>query len=96
MPIRDPGLFLYPSVCRIYTFVKGGEKVKAATTKEAVSRLREFGPTCSPKQLASVLGGQPYRFTVLARNGKLPYDHEWHGEWLRIFTESVIKRITAV
>lgn len=70
--------------------------MKAATTREAVARLREFGPTCSPRQLASVLGGQPYRFTVQAKHGKLPYDHEWNGSWLRIYTESVIKRITAV
>lgn len=70
--------------------------MKAVSTREAITRLREFGPTCSPRQLASVLGGQPYQFTVQARHGKLPYDHEWHGSWLRIYTESVIKRITAV
>lgn len=68
--------------------------MKAATTKEAVTRLREFGVTCSPKQLESVLGGRAYSYTMQAKHGKLPFDFEWHGTWLRIYTESVIKKIT--
>lgn len=68
---------------------------KRMSTEEAVIRLREFGVTCSPKQLESVLGGRAYSYTMLARIGKLPYEFEWHGTWLRIYTESVIKRITA-
>ncbi len=69
-------------------------KSKAATTREAVTRLREFGVTCSPKQLESVLGGRAYGYTMQAKNGKLPFKYEWHGRWLRIYTESVIKEIT--
>lgn len=68
---------------------------KKMSTEEAVIRLREFGVTCSPKQLESVLGGRAYSYTMQARSGKLPYEFEWHGTWLRIYTESVIKRITA-
>lgn len=70
--------------------------MKKVSTKEAVARLREFGPTCSPRQLASVLGGQPYRYSMEAKNGILPFDFTWNGSWLRIYTESVIRKITAL
>lgn len=63
------------------------------STEEAVVFLRKCGTTCSPRELAKVLGGQPYWFNVRARNGTLGYDFEWHGRSLRIYTESVIKRI---
>lgn len=62
---------------------------------EAVAFLRSCGVTCSPRQLAKVMGGQPYYYNVAARNGKLDYEFTWHGVNLRIYTESVIKRILA-
>ena len=90
------GSCFYTKIAKYVGKTKGGIKMKAVSTKEAVARLREFGPTCSPSQLASVLGGQPYKYTVQAKHGKLPYDHDWSGRWLRIYTESVIRKITAV
>ena len=68
--------------------------MKAATTAEAVKTLREYGPTCSPKQLAGVLGGNPYYYNIAAKNGTLDFDYMWSGNALRIFTESVITKIT--
>lgn len=68
--------------------------MKARTTEEAVYRLREMGPECSPRQLASVLGGNPYYYNVAAKDGTLGFEHNWRGNALRIYTESVIKKIT--
>lgn len=68
--------------------------MKAKTTEEAVYRLREMGPECSPRQLAGVLGGNPYYYNVAAKDGTLDFDHHWRGNALRIYTESVIKKIT--
>lgn len=62
-------------------------------TEVAIKRLREFGPTCSSRELASVLGGQPYYYNVQAKNGNLPFEYMWRGRALRIFTESVIKKL---
>jgi len=67
--------------------------VERISTPEAVKALRSFGVTCSPKQLASVLGGNPYRYNIAAKNGSLGYEFTWHGTNLRIYTESVIKKI---
>lgn len=64
------------------------------STEEAVARLRSFGPTCSPRQLASVLGSQPYYYNMAARNGDLPFKHCFMGQLLKISTESVISFIT--
>ena len=60
-------------------------------TEVAVSRLREFGPTCSSRELASVLGGQPYYYNVQAKKGILPFSFFWRGRALRVSTESVVK-----
>lgn len=60
-------------------------------TEVAVARLREFGPTCSSRQLAEVLGGQPYYYNVQAKKGILPFSFFWRGKALRVSTESVIK-----
>ena len=68
-------------------FFKGGP----SRTEVAIERLREFGPTCSSRQLASVLGGQPYYYNVQAQKGILPFQFFWRGRALRISTESVIK-----
>ncbi len=68
-------------------------KSKHNTREEQVVFLRSCGPTCSPRELSKVLGGNPYYYNMAAKNGTLGYDHEWHGRNLRIFTESVIKRI---
>lgn len=62
-------------------------------TDVAIERLRSFGPTCSPRQLADVLGGQPYYYNVQAKKGLLPFDYFWRGRALRVFTESVIKKL---
>lgn len=62
-------------------------------TEVAITRLREFGPTCSSRQLASVLGGQPYYYNVQAKKGILPFEFFWRGKALRVFTESVIKKL---
>lgn len=60
-------------------------------TEAAIEKLREFGPTCSSRELASVLGGQPYYYNVQAKKGILPFQFIWRGRALRISTESVIK-----
>ena len=62
-------------------------------TEVAIARLREFGPTCSSRELASVIGGQPYYYNVQAKKGILPFEFFWRGKALRIFTESVIKKL---
>ena len=64
------------------------------TTEEAVKFLRDLGPTCSPRQLAHAIGGQPYQYNLAAKRGKLGFDFIWRGTALRIITESVIKVIT--
>lgn len=64
------------------------------TVEEQVTALRGFGPTCSPRQLAGIIGGQPYYYNVAARNGTLGFEFVWRGNHLRIFTESVIKKLT--
>lgn len=68
---------------------------KQRDTEEVVKQLRSYGPICSPGQLAKAVGGNAYRYNVQARNGRLPYDFYWSGRVLRIYTESVIKKITA-
>ncbi len=67
--------------------------MRVKSTEEAVKRLRDYGPTCSPRQLAEVMGGNPYYYNVAARHGTLGYETEWHGRNLRIYTESVIKKL---
>ena len=61
--------------------------------KEAIAFLESKGATCSPRDAASVLGGQPYYYNIAARNGKLDLDYFWSGRSLRIYTASIIKRI---
>lgn len=63
---------------------------------DQVAYLRSCGPTCSPKQLAEVMGGRPYYYNQAARDGTLGYEFEWHGRNLRIFTESVIKKLLCI
>lgn len=64
---------------------------KPTKTEAAIEVLREFGPTCSSRQLASILGGQPYYYNIQAKNGILPFKSFWRGRALRVSTESVIK-----
>ena len=71
-------------------------RMKSAKVYEKVEFLRKCGTTCSPRQLATVLGGNPYYYNIAAKNGKLDYDFTWHGQNLRIYTESVIRRITGL
>lgn len=66
---------------------------KQSSRDEQVAFLRACGPTCSPRQLAQVMGGNPYYYNMAARNGTLVYEYEWRGRNLRIFTESVIKKL---
>lgn len=62
-------------------------------TEQAITYLRECGPTCSPLQLSRALGGQPYYYSLQAKAGKLPFEFMWRGKALRVFTESVIKKL---
>ncbi len=68
--------------------------LKCSSREEQVRYLRSCGPTCSPRQLAQVLGGQPYYYNVAAKNGTLGFESMWRGRNLRIYTEDVIKKIT--
>lgn len=62
-------------------------------TEEAIAFLRQCGPTCSPRQLARAIGGQPYYYNQAARNGELRFEFFWRGKALRVYTEDVIKKI---
>lgn len=62
-------------------------------TEKTIAYLRECGPTCSSRQLAQALGGQPYYYNVQAQRGLLPFEYFWRGRALRVFTESVIKKL---
>ena len=62
-------------------------------TEKTIAFLRECGPTCSSRQLAQALGGQPYYYNIQAKKGLLPFDFFWRGKALRVFTESVIKKL---
>ena len=64
---------------------------KPTKTQQAIDTLRDFGPTCSSRQLAEVLGGQPYYYNVQAQKGILPFNFFWRGRALRVSTESVVK-----
>ena len=64
---------------------------KPTKTEQAIETLRDFGPTCSSRQLAQVLGGQPYYYNVQAQKDILPFKFFWRGKALRVSTESVIK-----
>ena len=64
---------------------------KPTKTQQAIDTLRDFGPTCSSRELASVLGGQPYYYNVQAKKGILPFTFFWRGRALRVSTESVIR-----
>lgn len=56
------------------------------THEERLEYLRALpGETISPAQLARVIGGQPYLYNLMAREGKLPLPHIWRGRNLRIF-----------
>ena len=68
-------------------------KRRYESRNEQVDFLRKCGPTCSPRQLAQVMGGNPYSYNIAAKNGTLDYDFTWHGVNLRIYTESVIKKL---
>ena len=69
---------------------------KFESRNEQIEFLRKCGPTCSPHQLAEVLGGQPYYYNLRAKEGKLEFDFMWRGRNLRIFTESVIKKLLCI
>lgn len=66
-------------------------KAGPTKTEVAIDRLRDIGPTCSSRQLAEVLGGQPYYYNVQAKKGILPFKFFWRGRALRVSTESVVK-----
>lgn len=72
------------------------KKRKFESRNEQVDFLRKCGPTCSPKQLADVLGGNAYYYNVAAKNGTLEFEFMWRGRNLRIFTESVIKKLLCI
>lgn len=69
--------------------------MRIKNTQEAVEFLKTRGATCSPGEAAAVLGGQPYEYNVRAKNGKLDLDYTWHGRSLRIYTASVLSKLTA-
>ena len=71
-------------------------KRRFESRNEQVAFLRKCGPTCSPRQLAEVLGGNPYYYNVAAKDGTLDFDFMWRGRNLRIYTESVIKKLLSI
>ena len=67
---------------------------RSAPMADPVAYIRSCGPTCSPRQAAKVLGGNPYYYNIAAKNGTLDLEHTWRGRNLIIYTESVVKRLT--
>ena len=66
----------------------------AMSSKEKISWLRCLpGETISPAQLATVAGGDPYTYNIMAKQGKLDLPHIWRGRNLRIWKAPVIKMI---
>lgn len=54
--------------------------------EERLEYLRSLtGETISPAQLARIIGGRPYVYNLMAREGKLTLPHVWRGRNLRIF-----------
>ncbi|MCR4577346.1 MAG: hypothetical protein K5784_05525 [Clostridiales bacterium] len=46
--------------------------------------------TISPRELASVFGGDPYAFNIEAKKERLPFPHYWSGRNLKILKQPVI------
>lgn len=64
------------------------------THEERIAYLQELpGETISPRQAAQVLGGQPYLYNLLAKQGELHLPHMWRGRNLRIFKTPVLRLI---
>lgn len=59
---------------------------------QKIALLREQpGETVSPAVVAQVLGGRPYVYNLMARQGKLTLPHVWRGRNLRVFKAPLIK-----
>lgn len=67
------------------------------TKTEKIDFLKAIpGETISPTQFATVAGGNPYTYNVMAKEGKLDQQavpHFWRGRNLRIWKEPVIRLI---
>ena len=46
--------------------------------------------TLSPTELARLLGGRPYIYNVMAKDGTLKLPHIWRGRNLRVFKQPVL------
>lgn len=65
------------------------------TTTERIQWLQSLpAETISPRQLADVLGGEPYQYNLSAQIGKLTLPHIWRGRNLRILKQPVIKLLS--
>lgn len=71
-------------------------KRRFESRNDQIAYLRKIGPTCSPRQLAEVLGGNPFYYNLAAKDGTLDFDFMWRGRNLRIYTESVIKKLLSI
>lgn len=61
------------------------------THSQKIDFLRDLPKeTISPKELASVFGGDSYAYNVAAKEDKLPFPYMWRGRNLRIFKQPVI------
>ena len=49
------------------------------------------GETISPSELAKVLGGRPFVYNVMAKDGSLKLPFIWRGRNLRIFKQPVLE-----
>lgn len=65
------------------------------THEARIALLRaQPGETISPGVLAEVLGGKPYTYNVMAKNGQLSLPHIWRGRNLRVFKQPLIELLT--
>ncbi len=46
--------------------------------------------TVSPSELAMLLGGRPYIYNIMAKDGSLTLPYIWRGRNLRVFKEPVL------
>ena len=62
------------------------------THKEKLEYLVSLqGETISPTELAKVLGGRPFVYNVMAKDGTLKLPFIWRGRNLRVFKQPVLE-----
>ncbi len=62
------------------------------THAEKLAYLDNLGrETLSPSEVAMLLGGRPFLYNIMAKDGSLKLPYIWRGRNLRIFVQPVLK-----